>query len=143
LQGHDIVAEGGESQRHNGQEHHDRAMHRPKGIIEVSRHYATRGRVRTEHCQQQVTHKRDWLAWIGKLPPHHGHERIAEEQEKQSGDPVLEADDFMIGREKVLTPKAHIMMMFIVGFMNVRSVRVMCVHEYFLFQVAVCIKKTF
>ena len=43
LQRNHVVAEGSKSERHDGQEHHDRAMHRPEGIIQVWRHDAIGG----------------------------------------------------------------------------------------------------
>jgi hypothetical protein len=52
------------------------------------------------------------------LVPEQHHQREAEQQEQQSGDRVLDSDDFVIGGKDVLAPEAK---RFVMGF--VRGVR--------------------
>ena len=48
LQRGDIVAEGPEEHRNDGQEHHDGAVHRTKGIVEVTAYDPALGHVFTQ-----------------------------------------------------------------------------------------------
>jgi hypothetical protein len=54
-----------------------------------------------------------------KLPPHNHHQAEPEEQKRQSGCSVLDADHFMISREHPLPPETGIVMMIFVGIVRV------------------------
>ena len=64
---------------------------------------------------------RQRLARIRQLPAHHHHQAKAEEQEKQPGDAVLDADDFVVGGENVFSPKPELVML-VSGVVPVRFV---------------------
>src|ERR1039457_4619530 len=48
---------------------------------------------------------------VRDLPAHHQHQAKSKQQERQRGDAVLEADDFVVGRKNVGAPEARILMM--------------------------------
>jgi len=48
---------------------------------------------------------------------HHQHQEKAEHQESQGGDPVLDADDLVVGGKDVMAPEPRI---FVVGIMGAR-----------------------
>src|SRR6266480_1574059 len=60
------------------------------------------------------------LARIGQLPPHQHHQGKTEEQKKQPGESVLDADDFMVGGENVFSPPSEFVMI-VVGLWIVMS----------------------
>ena len=122
LQRHDVVAEGREGERHNREEDHDGAVHGAERVVEVRRHDAAGNHHLALFAQnplQENTDQGNGLAGIGDLPAHRRHQQEAEEQEEQRGDAILNPDDLVVGREKVLAHEARL-------FMSVRLVRRVC-----------------
>ena len=58
-----------------------------------------------------VPDNRQRLARIRQLPAHQHHERETEEEKNQPADPVLDADDLVIGRENVFPPEAELVVL--------------------------------
>src|SRR5438876_12374701 len=56
-----------------------------------------------------------FLARIGQLPPHQHHQRKTEEQKKQPGESVLDADDFVVGGKNILPPPPELVMFMFAG----------------------------
>src|SRR4029077_8215162 len=77
-----------------------------------------------EDLIERETDQRERLPGIGELPSHQHHEAETEEKENQPTEAVLNPDDFVVGREDVLTPKAElvvlvavvVVMRFVMGF---------------------------
>ena len=90
LQRHQIVAEAADGQRHDGQKHHDGAVHRPELVVELGQH---RSRIRP-----------------GQLPSHKQDQQETDQQEGETRPPVLQPDDLVIrgkhahrnGRDSIL-----------------------------------------
>ena len=110
LQRGDIVAKGTEEHRNDGQEHHDRAVHRTKGIVEVAAHDPSLGHVFTQDLFQERPHQWDGFAGMSQLEAHRQHQEEAEKQEKQRRHSVLDADDLVVGAEDVLAEETRLMM---------------------------------
>src|SRR5713226_1759495 len=51
------------------------------------------------------------LARIGQLPTHQHHQGKTEEQKKQPGESVLDADHFMVGGENIFSPPPELVML--------------------------------
>ena len=83
LQRHDVIAERGKGQRHDGHEDHDRPVHRAEGVVQVRRHDALGRHVAEDRGQQRADH-RHRLARVGDLPAHDHHQAEAEQQEAQA-----------------------------------------------------------
>ena len=117
LQRHHVIAERGERQRHDGQEHHDRPVHRAEGIVEVrpTSLPPAAAVVCPKQLLQQAAHHRNRLARMRNLPAHHQHQAEAEQQEAQRRQAVLDADDLVIGGENVFAPEARL---FVMGFVD-------------------------
>jgi hypothetical protein len=128
LERNQVVAEGGERQRHDGQEHHDRAVHGAKGVVEVRRDHPF-GRGAAEQPGQQRSHHGHWLARMGDLPAHHQHQAEAEQQKTQGGQTVLNADDLVVRGEDVCAPETRL---FVARFMNLgmRNCLGRCLHVH-------------
>ena len=109
LQRHHEVAEAADGERHDAEEDHDRAVHRPELVVELGEHDAHRRAILPEPLADQ----RNRLARIGELPPHDHHQREAEEQEQQPGHGVLDADDFVVDRKDVLPPEPELLVMLV------------------------------
>ena len=114
LERDDEVPESADGERHDAEEDHDGAVHRPELVVELGEHRPARHARLAEDAAEQ----RQRRARIGELPPHEHHQRKAEEEEQQAGDGVLDADDLVVDGEDVLTPEAERLVM---GF--VRDVR--------------------
>ena len=106
MQRHDVIAERRERQRHDRQEHHDRAVHRAEGIVEVGRHAPLWRRPAPSSLSSSGP--TSGIAWPGCAIC----QRIiiirqkAEQQKTQRRQAVLNADDLVIGRENVRAPEA-------------------------------------
>ena len=120
LERSDEIAEGAESQRHNGEEDHDGAMHRAVRIIQIRRDdpdaAALVGGGRADHIrpvdfEEKLANDGDGLAGMGDLPAHQKHQTKAEEHEEQRGDAVLHADDLVVGGKDVFPPKPRLFVM--------------------------------
>ena len=121
LQWHHVVAERGKGQWHHRQEHHDRAVHGPEGVVEIRGHHATLGHI-TEHRLQHPTHDRDGHTRLGDLPAHAHHQQEPEEEERQGRKTVLDADDLVIGRENVGPQEPGVVVMLVaVSLLRVRG----------------------
>jgi hypothetical protein len=113
LEREDEIAESADGEGNHAEEHHDRAVHGAELVVELWEHRATR------HARfaEQPADQRQRGARIRELPAHQHHQRKAEEEEKQAGDAVLDADDLVVGREDVVAPEAQL---FVMGFVRVR-----------------------
>ena len=68
-----------------------------------------------------VADHRQRLSRIGQLPAHQHHQAKAEEQEDQPGDPVLDADHLVIGRDDVFFPEWQLVVVVRVVMMRDRA----------------------
>ena len=113
------IAKGAKRQRHNREEDHDRPMHRAVGIVEVGTDHAhgalgvLADHVRAVNLEKQVADEGHSLSGMADLPAHQQHEAEAEKHEKQRGDAVLNADDFVVGGKDVFPPKPQFVMRFV------------------------------
>ena len=123
LQGHHVVAERSERQGHHRQEHHDRAVHGPEGVVEIRGHHPALGHI-TEHRLQHPTHERDGHTRLGDLPAHAHHQQEPKEEEGQGREAVLDADDLVIGRENIGPQEPGVVVMLVaVSLLRVRGFR--------------------
>src|SRR6185295_15810219 len=79
---------------HDGEEHHDRAVHRAELCVELRQHDAA-GRVGlTEQSAD------DWnrMTWERELPADQQDEQEAEQEKNEAREEVLQADNFVVGR---------------------------------------------
>ena len=110
LERHHEVAEAADGQRHDAEEHHDRAVHRAELVVELRQHDAARRLVRAEPAADD----RNRVARIGQLKPHQHHQAEAEEEKQEAGDGVLNADDLVVHGKHVLAPEAQLFVMSVV-----------------------------
>ena len=68
-----------------------------------------RGAEAGEEPLEQRTDDRHRSALMRELPAHHKHEHEAEEEKDEAGEPVLDPDDLVIGREDVFAPPVQLM----------------------------------
>jgi hypothetical protein len=99
LQRDEVIAERPDRQRHDGEEHHDGAVHGDQLVVELGKHDATRRIQFTEPASDN----RYGLARIGELPPKEHGKREANQEKEQAGQRVLQADDFVIERKNVFS----------------------------------------
>ena len=104
LEGHDVVAEGSDRERHDAHEDHDGPVHRPELVVELGRHHAPRHRVFAEELPDPG--KRP--PGIGELPAHQHHQAETDQQEDERGQPVLQSDGLVIDGEDVLAPEGQL-----------------------------------
>src|SRR6185436_4812062 len=95
LQRNDVITERREGQGHNGEEHHDGAVHGPEGVVNVRAHYSLRHHFRTQNPLQHHAHHRN--RFVGKCdrPTHHEHQAKPEEEEEQCHHSVLDPNHFV------------------------------------------------
>jgi hypothetical protein len=94
----DVVAECANRQGHHAEKHHDGAVHGAELVVEL----------REENAPRRVLAKppadeRQGLAGVRVLSPDDQDERKPHQQEAQAGETVLQANVFVVGREKILT----------------------------------------
>ena len=78
LQRYDVVAERAHRQRHDAEEHHDRAVQRPEPVVHLWGDPGCPARIR-------------------KLPAHDDHEDEAHQEEEEAGEAVEKPDDLVVG----------------------------------------------
>ena len=106
-QRHHVVAEAADRQRHDAQEHHDRAVHGAELVVELRQHDAAR-RVRRA---EQRSDDRDRLHRERELVAHQRHQAESEEQKQQARDGVLNPDDLVVLGKNPLRHEALFVMM--------------------------------
>ncbi len=108
-QRHDVIAERRERQRHNAQKHHDRSVHRTKGIVKVGGNRPPCRRL-AQHFFQQRPDDRHRRARMRDLPAHQQHQEKSEQHEHQCREAILNADDLVVGGENIFLPEARLVM---------------------------------
>ncbi len=84
-----VVAERADGERHDAEEHHDRAVHRAELVVELRKDDAAR----CVRLAQPSADDGNRLAGIRELPPDDQDERKTDEQKYQARQRVLKADD--------------------------------------------------
>src|SRR6266513_3014346 len=110
LKRHDKIPKRSARDRHYTQEDHDGAVHRAERVIKLRRHFAVGHGVGPEEIRQPLPNYRQGLAGVGQLPTHDHHQAKAEEEKNETAKSVLDTDDFVVGRENVLTPPTELVM---------------------------------
>jgi hypothetical protein len=98
-----VVGEHAHQQRHDGEEHHERAVHGDQGVIKLGQQDSPRC-----HRLGQHTPPRHGLRGEAELPAHHHRQQPADEQAHEAHHQELDADDLVVGREDVLADERQL-----------------------------------
>ena len=109
-QRHHVIAERRERQRHHAEENHDGAVHRAERIVKVRRNRAVARHRRPQNFFQQRADKRHRRARMRNLPAHQQHQEKAKQQKAQSREPVLNADNLVVGGKNIAAPETGLVM---------------------------------
>jgi hypothetical protein len=97
-------------QRHDREEHHERAVHRHQLDVVFRQDHAAR-----RHRLRQHPAPRHRLARKAELPAHLHRQDPAHEQEEQAHEQELDADDLVVGGKDVLPDEAPVVVMRVRG----------------------------